>query len=132
MGSRKTSFSSQGSLSPDFAMSKDSKETGISRGESVMVNGKDNVAKRRRSGIDMVNSSPLMGADSAGLEPNKALVKTRLSKIPKSSRASGIWARKISPAGIQYLKMEDEMEEVIRGGKLVLVPRKISDHIPTD
>merc|ERR1711994_821908 len=50
--------------------------------------------------------------------------------MPKSNRASGIWARKISPAGIQYLKMEDEMEEIVRNGKLTMVPRKISDHIP--
>merc|ERR1712013_374750 len=46
------------------------------------------------------------------------------------NRASGIWARKVSPAGIQYLKMEDEMEEIVRNGKLTMVPRKISDHIP--
>jgi len=127
--SRKTSFSSQGRLSPDFTMSKDYKETNGSR--SDVLSARD-TAKRRRSGIDMVNNSPLNGADSnGGLEPQKALVRTRLPKIAKSTRASGVWARKVSPAGIQYLKMEDEMEEVIRGGKLVMVPRKISDHIPT-
>merc|ERR1711936_1081676 len=127
--SRKTSFSSQGRLSPDFTMSKDYKETNGSR--SDVMSARD-TAKRRRSGIDMVNNSPLNGADSnGGLEPQKALVRTRLPKIAKSTRESGVWARKVSPAGIQYLKMEDEMDEVIRGGKLVMVPRKISDHIPT-
>merc|ERR1711936_163503 len=126
--SRKTSFSSQGRLSPDFTMSKDYKETNGSR--SDVMSARD-TAKRRRSGIDMVNNSPLNGADSnGGLEPQKALVRTRLPKIAKSTRASGVWARKVSPAGIQYLKMEDEMEEIVRNGKLTMVPRKISDHIP--
>lgn len=75
-----------------------------------MLTARDS-AKRRRSGIDMVNSSPLNGSDSGGLEPQRAVVKTRLPKIAKSSRASGIWARKISPAGVQYLKMEDEVSK---------------------
>ena len=73
-----------------------------------MSNNRD-LAKRRRSGMDMVNSSPLNGGDSNGLEPQVKAVKTRLPKIAKSSRASGIWARKTSPAGIMYLKMEDEV-----------------------
>merc|ERR1712142_835038 len=86
-------------------------------------------AKRRRSGIDMVNGSPVIANGSDGISP-LPIVRTRLPKIPKSNRASGIWARKVSPAGIQYLKMEDEMEEIVRNGKLTMVPRKISDHIP--
>merc|ERR1712222_253894 len=56
--SRKTSFSSQGRLSPDFAMAKDVKETNGVR--SDISNNKDSV-KRRRSGMDMVNTSPPMG-----------------------------------------------------------------------
>ena len=35
----------------------------------------------------------------------------RLPKIQKGMRASGIWERKISPAGVQYLKMADEVSE---------------------
>ena len=73
-----------------------------------MSSAKD-LAKRRRSGMDMVNSSPLNGGDSNGLEPQAKAVKTRLPKIARSSWASGIWARKTSPAGIMYLKMEDEV-----------------------
>merc|ERR1711936_903467 len=81
----------------------------------------------------MVNTSPPNEVDENGDVAKEKKVKKlkRLPKIAKSTRASGVWARKVSPAGIQYLKMEDEMEEVIRGGKLVMVPRKISDHIPT-
>merc|ERR1712142_1116215 len=86
-------------------------------------------AKRRRSGIDMVNGSPVM-ANSSQYDRHTPLVRAHLPKIPKSNRASGVWARKVSPAGIQYLKMEDEMEEIVRNGKLTMVPRKISDHIP--
>merc|ERR1712142_1351198 len=86
-------------------------------------------AKRRRSGIDMVNGSPVM-ANASQYDRHTPLVRAHLPKIPKSNRASGIWARKVSPAGIQYLKMEDEMEEIVRNGKLTMVPRKISDHIP--
>ena len=43
-----------------------------------------------------------------GLSP--PVVKTRLPKIAKSSRATGIWSRKISPAGLSYLKMDDEVK----------------------
>jgi hypothetical protein len=118
--SRKTSFSSQGRLSPDFAMSKvgqivflkklttyaahlqDYKET--NGGRSDMPGARD-AAKRRRSGMDMV-----CGPDGQELEsPRLPARPVRLPKIAKSTRASGIWARKISPAGIQYLKMEDEV-----------------------
>merc|ERR1712002_1181559 len=100
------------------------------RGEMNKMNtmNKDS-AKRRRSGIDMVNGSPVM-ANASNYDRHTPLVRAHLPKIPKSNRASGIWARKVSPAGIQYLKMEDEMEEIIRNGKLTMVPRKISDHIP--
>merc|ERR1712179_576543 len=145
--SRKTSFSSQGRLSPDFTMEKSSKvkdqwqkeikgknsnfqdcvESG--RGEMNKMNTNKDSAKRRRSGIDMVNGSPVM-ANASQYDRHTPLVRAHLPKIPKSNRASGIWARKISPAGIQYLKMEDEMEEIVRNGKLTMVPRKISDHIP--
>merc|ERR1712215_199466 len=129
--SRKTSFSSQGRLSPDFAMEKSSKDSNESgRGEMNKMNTNKDSAKRRRSGIDMVNGSPVM-ANASQYDRHTPLVRAHLPKIPKSNRASGIWARKISPAGIQYLKMEDEMEEIVRNGKLTMVPRKISDHIPT-
>merc|ERR1711970_735072 len=128
--SRKTSFSSQGRLSPDFTMEKSSKDCVESgRGEMNKMNTNKDSAKRRRSGIDMVNGSPVM-ANASQYDRHTPLVRAHLPKIPKSNRASGIWARKISPAGIQYLKMEDEMEEIVRNGKLTLVPRKISDHIP--
>merc|ERR1711970_1625739 len=145
--SRKTSFSSQGRLSPDFAMEKSSKVNGqwqkeitgkhsnfqdsneSGRGEMNKMNTNKDSAKRRRSGIDMVNGSPVM-ANASQYDRHTPLVRAHLPKIPKSNRASGIWARKISPAGIQYLKMEDEMEEIVRNGKLTMVPRKISDHIP--
>merc|ERR1712098_171760 len=130
--SRKTSFSSQGRLSPDFSMEKSSKDFGESgRGEVNKMNTNKEMPKRRRSGIDMVsgNKNPVIANGSDGISP-LPIGRTRLPKIPKSNRASGIWARKISPAGIQYLKMEDEMEEIIRNGKLTMVPRKISDHIP--
>merc|ERR1711892_1532739 len=147
--SRKTSFSSQGRLSPDFVMDKPSKVTEqwqkeikgnnsnfqgcneSGRGEMNKMNTNNDSAKRRRSGIDMLNGSrsPVL-ANGNNAESPRPIVRTRLPRIPKSSRASGIWARKISPAGIQYLKMEDEMKEIIRNGKLTMVPRKISDHIP--
>ena len=39
------------------------------------------------------------------------VVKTRLPKIAKSNRATGVWSRKISPAGLSYLKMDDEVRE---------------------
>ena len=45
-----------------------------------------------------------------GLTP--PVVKTRLPKIAKSSRATGIWSRKISPAGLSYLKMDDEVKSL--------------------
>ena len=124
--SRKTSFSSQGRLSPDFAMDKPSKvkeqwqieikgnnsnfqdcnESG--RGEMNKMNSNKDSAKRRRSGIDMVNGSktPVL---ANGNESPRPIVRTRLPRIPKSSRASGIWSRKISPAGVHFLKMEDEV-----------------------
>ena len=73
---------------------------------SDISNNKDSV-KRRRSGMDMVNTSPPNGVD----EHEEKKVKKRLPKIKKSMRASGIWERKISPAGVQYLKMADEVSE---------------------
>ena len=39
------------------------------------------------------------------------VVKTRLPKIAKSNRATGVWSRKISPAGLSYLKMDDEVRD---------------------
>merc|ERR1711970_218462 len=128
--SRKTSFSSQGRLSPDFTMEKSSKDCIESgRGEMNKMNTNKDSAKRRRSGIDMVNGSPVM-ANASQYDRHTPLVRAHLPKIPKSNRASGIWARKVSPAGIQYLKMEDDSEQIVRIGKLTMVPRKISDHIP--
>ena len=126
--SRKTSFSSQGRLSPDFTMEKPSKVieqwqkeikgthsnfqeiTESGRGDINKMNSNKDSAKRRRSGIDMVsgNKTPVIVNNNNGDSP-RPLVRTRLPKIQKSNRASGIWARKISPAGVQYLKMEDEV-----------------------
>ena len=40
-----------------------------------------------------------------------AVVRARLPKIAKSSRATGVWSRKISPAGVSYLKMDDEVKK---------------------
>jgi len=111
--SRKTSVSSQGSnrLSPE-------------------INDKHNKEpKRRRSGIDMVMRKPSLMAGPNDQHPK--VVTTRLPRIPRSNRSSGVWSRKISPAGLEFLKMDDEMAEVMRNGVMVLVPRKISDHIPT-
>merc|ERR1712029_559091 len=132
--SRKTSFSSQGRMSPDFTVEKSAKEMSESggRGEGGKMTPNKNTAKRRRSGIDMVNGNNKAPVFANGhSESDKPIIRTRPPKISKSNRASGVWSRKISPAGIQYLKMDDEMEEIIRNGKLTMVPRKISDHIPT-
>ena len=41
----------------------------------------------------------------------KAKKLKRLPKIQKGMRASGIWERKISPAGVQYMKMADEVSK---------------------
>jgi len=119
--SRKTSVSSQGSrLSPEI-----NEKTHVHNNRESRE-----VSKRRRSGIDMItNKKPSVLMGSIG--PHPQIVMTRLPRIPRSNRSSGRWSRKISPAGIEFLKMDDEMEEVMRNGKLVLVPRKISDHIPT-
>merc|ERR1712227_387753 len=107
-----------------------SESGGQGEGGKMTPNNKNN-SKRRRSGIDMVNGSSKVPVLANGhADSDKPIVRTRLPKISKSSRASGVWSRKISPAGVQYLKMDDEMEEIIRNGKLTLVPRKISDHIP--
>ena len=57
----------------------------------------------------MLNSTNKASNMVNGSESQKPITKTRLPKIAKSKRASGIWARKVSPAGIQYLKMEDEV-----------------------
>merc|ERR1712198_634908 len=128
--SRKTSFSSQGRLSPDLTVEKSNKEVPERVENGKTISNKPN-PKRRRSGIDMVNGNYKVAvlANSNHDHPH-AVVRARLPKIAKSSRATGVWSRKISPAGVSYLKMDDEMEEIIRNGKLTLVPRKISDHIP--
>merc|ERR1712223_1116425 len=110
--SRKTSFSSQGRLPPDFAMAKDPKE---SNGVCSDISNKKDSIKRRRSGMAMVNTTPPNGLqDENGDGAKKVKQLKRLPKIQKGMRASGIWERKISPAGVQYLKMADEMEEVRR------------------
>ena len=59
--------------------------------------------------MDMVNTSPPNGVDENGEVGKEKKVKKRLPKIQKGMRASGIWERKISPAGVQYLKMADEV-----------------------
>ena len=59
--------------------------------------------------MDMVNTSPPNGVDENGEGAKEKKVKKRLPKIQKGMRASGIWERKISPAGVQYLKMADEV-----------------------
>ena len=56
----------------------------------------------------MVNASPPNGAEDQDVAKEKK-VKKRLPKIARGMRASGIWERKISPAGVQYLKMADEV-----------------------
>ena len=89
-------------------MFQDLKETNGVR--SDISNNKDSV-KRRRSGMDMVNTSPPNGVDEHEELGKEKKVKKRLPKIKKSMRASGIWERKISPAGIQYLKMADEVSK---------------------
>ena len=79
-------------------------------------NGKTNSnkpnPKRRRSGIDMVNGNHKVAvlANSNHDHPH-AVVRARLPKIAKSSRATGVWSRKISPAGVSYLKMDDEVKK---------------------
>ena len=91
-------------------MFQDPKETNGVR--SDISNNKDSV-KRRRSGMDMVNTSPPNGVDENGEVAKEKKVKKlkRLPKIQKGMRASGIWERKISPAGVQYLKMADEVSK---------------------
>ena len=79
------------------------------RGEGGKMTPNKNNSKRRRSGIDMVNGNSKVPVLANGhSESDKPIVRTRLPKISKSSRASGVWSRKISPAGVQYLKMDDE------------------------
>ena len=56
----------------------------------------------------MMSSKVPGGGDLAG----PPVVKTRLPKIAKSSRATGVWSRKISPAGVSYLKMDDEVRDL--------------------
>ena len=114
--SRKTSFSSQGRLSPDFTMEKTKVKIVMSMSPLILMiaqevsesagrgdGGKLNStaksgAKRRRSGLEMV-----------GAPGGKVMIPARLPRIAKSSRATGVWSRKISPAGISYLKMDDEV-----------------------
>merc|ERR1712215_626875 len=84
--SRKTSFSSQGRLSPDFAMEKSSKDSNESgRGEMNKMNTNKDSAKRRRSGIDMVNGN---NKNQASVDSPRPLVRTRLPRIAKSNRAT--------------------------------------------
>ena len=95
----------------DILIFQDVKETNGVR--SDISNNKDSV-KRRRSGMDMVNTSPPNGVDENEEEvakEKKAKKLKRLPKIQKGMRASGIWERKISPAGVQYLKMADEVSK---------------------
>ena len=70
-----------------------------------------NGAKRRRSGIDMVNGGgrvPVLANGDHRDHPHP-VVRARLPKIAKSNRATGVWSRKVSPAGVSYLKMDDEV-----------------------
>ena len=92
-------------------MFQDPKETNGVRSD-ISNNNKDSV-KRRRSGMDMVNTSPPNEVDENGDVAKEKKVKKlkRLPKIQKAMRASGIWERKISPAGVQYLKMADEVSK---------------------
>ena len=95
----------------DILIFQDVKETNGVR--SDISNNKDSV-KRRRSGMDMVNTSPPNGVDENGedaAKEKKAKKLKRLPKIQRGMRASGIWERKISPAGVQYLKMADEVSK---------------------
>lgn len=75
------------------------------------MNHNKSVPRRRRSGLDMMTSKPPAGGDLGG-GSGPPVVKTRLPKIAKSSRATGVWSRKISPAGVSYLKMDDEVRIV--------------------
>merc|ERR1712130_438535 len=86
-----------------------SESGGRGEGGKMTPNNKNN-PKRRRSGIDMVNGSSKVPVLANGhADSDKPIVRTRLPKISKSSRVSGVWSRKISPAGVQYLKMDDEV-----------------------
>ena len=69
-----------------------------------ITNSRKSNPRRRRSGIDMMT-----GKVGSGEVSGPPVVKTRLPKIAKSSRATGVWSRKISPAGLSYLKMDDEV-----------------------
>ena len=69
-----------------------------------MTHSRKSNPRRRRSGVDMLSSK--VGPPDVSGPP---VVKTRLPKIAKSSRATGVWSRKISPAGLSYLKMDDEV-----------------------
>ena len=77
------------------------------------MNHNKSIPRRRRSGIDMMSSKLPVGGDLAGGGGGPPVVKTRLPKIAKSSRATGIWSRKISPAGVSYLKMDDEVSHLL-------------------
>ena len=93
-------------------MFQDVKETNGVRSD-ISNNNKDSI-KRRRSGMDMVNTSPPNGVEENEEEvakEKKAKKLKRLPKIQRGMRASGIWERKISPAGVQYLKMADEVSK---------------------
>ena len=83
----------------------------VSNREGGKMNHNKSIPRRRRSGVDMMTSKLPAGGDLAGGGP--PVVKTRLPKIAKSSRATGVWSRKISPAGLSYLKMDDEVSITI-------------------
>lgn len=80
----------------------------VSNRDGGKNNHNKSIPRRRRSGIDMMSSKVPGGGDLAG----PPVVKTRLPKIAKSSRATGVWSRKISPAGVSYLKMDDEVRDL--------------------
>lgn len=71
----------------------------------------DSSKRRRRSGIDLVTGgSAKVSVLANGHDgPVSMPIKTRLPKIKKGPHATGIWSRKISPAGVSYLKMDDEV-----------------------
>ena len=79
-----------------------------------MSANKNSTAKRRRSGIDMLNNKVITnGHSDVNSNPQSKIVMTRLPKIAKSQRATGRWSRKISPAGVSYLKMDDEVRNEV-------------------
>ena len=84
----------------------------VSNRDGGKINHNKSIPRRRRSGIDMMSSKLPGSGDLVGGGGGPPVVKTRLPKIAKSSRATGVWSRKISPAGVSYLKMDDEVSSV--------------------